>query len=241
MGKFDASLRTLGDSRGVPATVTVVEERISIEAGDQEIGSWNIDEVVLEPTGESVYRLEVDGDRILIDFEDAGTFRDLLDSRSRMRSRIKLRGNRPKKPTEPKPAKAKSGPEPKTKEPKTKPKRSVAVTEAPAPVSSKKTAGRLDAVLTAAEERWGGLLPSWVFTRGTLTVLLIMVAAAFFVPNIVSLVLLIAGLLTVMFGAVVYTDTMLATRWLPGRMTPMHVLLFGVLVVLLGVLLGVIA
>lgn len=241
MGKFDASLRTLGDSRGVPATVTVVEERISIEAGDQEIGSWNIDEVVLEPTGESVYRLEVDGDRILIDFEDAGTFRDLLDSRSRMRSRIKLRGNRPKKPTEPKPAKAKSGPEPKTKEPKTKPKRSVAVTEAPAPVSSKKTAGRLDAVLTAAEERWGGLLPSWVFTRGTLTVLLIMVAAAFFVPNIVSLVLLIAGLLTVMLGAVVYTDTMLATRWLPGRMTPMHVLLFGVLVVLLGVLLGVIA
>ncbi|HLV90875.1 MAG TPA: hypothetical protein VKZ47_07380 [Acidimicrobiia bacterium] len=241
MGKFNASLRTLGDSRGVPATVTVVEERISIEAGDQEIGSWNIDEVVLEPTGESVYRLEVDGDRILIDFEDAGTFRDLLDSRSRMRSRIKLRGNRPKKPTEPKPAKAKSGPEPKTKEPKTKPKRSVAVTEAPAPVSSKKTAGRLDAVLTAAEERWGGLLPSWVFTRGTLTVLLIMVAAAFFVPNIVSLVLLIAGLLTVMFGAVVYTDTMLATRWLPGRMTPMHVLLFGVLVVLLGVLLGVIA
>lgn len=241
MGKFNASLRTLGDNRGVPATVTVVEERISIEAGDQEIGSWNIDEVVLEPTGESVYRLEVDGDRILIDFEDAGTFRDLLDSRSRMRSRIKLRGNRPKKPTEPKPAKAKSGPEPKTKEPKTKPKRSVAVTEAPAPVSSKKTAGRLDAVLTAAEERWGGLLPSWVFTRGTLTVLLIMVAAAFFVPNIVSLVLLIAGLLTVMFGAVVYTDTMLATRWLPGRMTPMHVLLFGVLVVLLGVLLGVIA
>lgn len=241
MGKFNASLRTLGDSRGVPATVTVVEERISIEAGDQEIGSWNIDEVVLEPTGESVYRLEVDGDRILIDFEDAGTFRDLLDSRSRMRSRIKLRGNRPKKPTEPKPAKAKSGPEPKTKEPKTKPKRSVAVTEAPAAVSSKKTAGRLDAVLTAAEERWGGLLPSWVFTRGTLTVLLIMVAAAFFVPNIVSLVLLIAGLLTVMFGAVVYTDTMLATRWLPGRMTPMHVLLFGVLVVLLGVLLGVIA
>jgi len=241
MGKFNASLRTLGDSRGLPATVTVVEERISIEAGDQEIGSWNIDEVVLEPTGESVYRLEVDGDRILIDFEDAGTFRDLLDSRSRMRSRIKLRGNRPKKPTEPKPAKAKSGPGPKTKEPKTKPKRSVAVTEAPAPVSSKKTAGRLDAVLTAAEERWGGLLPSWVFTRGTLTVLLIMVAAAFFVPNIVSLVLLIAGLLTVMFGAVVYTDTMLATRWLPGRMTPMHVLLFGVLVVLLGVLLGVIA
>lgn len=241
MGKFNASLRTLGDSRGVPATVTVVEERISIEAGDQEIGSWNIDEVVLEPTGESVYRLEADGDRILIDFEDAGTFRDLLDSRSRMRSRIKLRGNRPKKPTEPKPAKAKSGPEPKTKEPKTKPKRSVAVTEAPAPVSSKKTAGRLDAVLTAAEERWGGLLPSWVFTRGTLTGLLILVAAAFVVPNIVSLVLLIAGLLTVMFGAVVYTDTMLATRWLPGRMTPMHVLLFGVLVVLLGVLLGVIA
>jgi ABC-type antimicrobial peptide transport system permease subunit len=60
-------------------------------------------------------------------------------------------------------------------------------------------------------------------------------------PGLVSGFLLITGLLMVMFGAVVYTDPMLASKWLPGRMSPTHVLLFGVAILLVGVLLGIIA
>ena len=53
--------------------------------------------------------------------------------------------------------------------------------------------------------------------------------------------LLATGAILIMGGAVIYTDPMLASRWLPGRMSPVHVLLFGVVVLLLGVVLGVIA
>jgi hypothetical protein len=45
----------------------------------------------------------------------------------------------------------------------------------------------------------------------------------------------------VIVGAIVYTDSVLASKWLPGRMTPIHVLIFGVAILMFGVLLGVIA
>ena len=85
------------------------------------------------------------------------------------------------------------------------------------------------------------LLPAWLFTRAVLLGVVLMLAAAIAVPGIVSVILLVAGLLLVLLGAVLYTDNVLASSWLPGRMTPMHVLLIGVTVVMLGVLLGVIA
>lgn len=231
MGTFNASLRTIGDRRGLPAVVTVAERQIRIHAGDQEIGEWHLDEITLEATGESVYRLEVDGDRILIDFEDATSFRELLASTSRMRNRVKLRGQRPKAaaPVEerraPKPPKAPK--EPKVRQPKE--------------ARESGFLARVDGVLTAAERRWGSLFPSWMFTRAMVLGLIVVLAASFVVPGLVSVILLVAGLLMVLFGAVVYTDPMLASRWLPGRMTPMHVLLFGVTTLMLGVLIGVIA
>lgn len=239
MGTFNASLRTIGDRRGLPAVVTLAERQISIQAGDEELGSWPLDEVELEDTGNSVYRLEVDGDRILIDFEDAAGFREVLDSSSRMRNRVKVRGTRAKTP---KKAEAKELKAPKTpraaKEKAARPAKQRPKKEKGAPGAFGAT---LDKGLAAAEHRWGALLPSWAFTRVMVLALSILLIAAIVVPGVVSLVLLVAGLLLVLFGAVVYTDTMLASRVLPGRMTPMHVLLFGVTVLMLGVLVGVIA
>lgn len=250
MGTFNASLRTIGDRRGVAAVVTLAERQISIHVGDEELGSWTLDEVGLEETDNSVYRLEVDGDRVLIDFEDAASFRELLSSASRMRNRVKVRGVKAKaaKAVE---VKEKKSPKPEraVKEKKS-PKSERAVKEKkprqprPAQEVKSETGGfgaRVDRVLAAAERRWGPLLPSWLFTRGTPLVLLILLVATIAVPGVVSMVLLVAGLLTVLFGAVVYTDNMLASKVLPGRMTPMHVLLFGVTILMLGVLVGVIA
>ena len=238
MGTFNASLRTIGDRRGLPAVVTLAERQISIHVGDEELGSWTLDDVELEETGNTAYRLEVDGDRVLIDFEDAAGFRELLASSSRMRNRPKVRG-----------VKVKASKAAEVKEKRSpKPERAVKEKTRRQPKPAKEEAGepdgfgaRVDRVLTAAERRWGSLLPAWVFTRVTLLALLILLAATIVVPGVVSLALLVAGLLTVLFGAVVYTDNMLASKVLPGRMTPMHVLLFGVTALMLGVLLGVIA
>ncbi len=99
----------------------------------------------------------------------------------------------------------------------------------------------LDRALEAAERRWGNLLPSWLFTRGmaglVVAVLVIMVAA----PQVLFYLMLLSGVLLVMLGAVLYTDSVMAARLLPGRMTVMHVLISGVGLLLLGVLVAMTA
>jgi|GEM_PF-1629943 len=99
---------------------------------------------------------------------------------------------------------------------------------------------RLDEALNAAEERWGDRLPSWAFTRGALTSTLIVLLLATVLPGLVSNILLICGMAIVLYGAVVFTDPMLAARWLPNRVVPSHVLLTGAAVLVLGVILAVV-
>ncbi|MGH8944894.1 MAG: hypothetical protein ACRDVL_01950, partial [Acidimicrobiia bacterium] len=115
------------------------------------------------------------------------------------------------------------------------------VTKRPTDTEKQSLIDRIDTLLAVAEKRWGSLIPTWFFTR----LMLFVVVGAFLLmlifPGAVSAFLLAAGMLMVIFGAVVYTDGMLASKWLPGRMTPTHVLIFGVAVLMFGVLLGVIA
>ena len=196
MSSFSASLKTLGDRNGLPATIVLEDDRLSIEAGDESIGDWALDEIRLEPTPTG-YRMAAEGEQILIEMPNAEAFESELTKKGRG---IKI--TLPNKDSILKP---------------------------------------VDRGLEAAEERWGSLLPQWVFTRIMVGVVLGTVLVTIFLPGLVSTFLLIAGLLMVMFGAVVYTDSMLASKWLPGRMSPMHVLLFGVVILMLGVFVGVLA
>lgn len=195
MGSFAVSLKTIGDHEGLPAVIHLSDGRLSIDAGDESIGEWALDEILLEPTPTG-YRMAAEGDQIMLEFTDTDAFQSELSSNDRRRRSLPDMG---------------------------------------------KLLAQMDKGITFAEKKWGALLPQWVFTRvmfgavvGVLTLMIIF-------PGLVSTLLLIAGLLLVMLGAVVYTDTMLATKWLPGRMSPGHVLIFGVVVVILGVLLGIIA
>jgi len=196
VSSFSASLKTLGDRNGLPATIVLEDDRLSIEAGDESIGDWALDEIRLEPTPTG-YRMAAEGEQILIEMPNAEAFESELTKKGRG---IKI--TLPNKDSILKP---------------------------------------VDRGLEAAEERWGSLLPQWVFTRIMVGVVLGTVLVTIFLPGLVSTFLLIAGLLMVMFGAVVYTDSMLASKWLPGRMSPMHVLLFGVVILMLGVFVGVLA
>ena len=196
MSSFSASLKTLGDRRGLAATIFIENDRLSIEAGDESIGDWALEEIRLEPTSTG-YRMAAEGEQLLIEMADAEAFASELNQKSQS-ARITL----PTKDTLLKP---------------------------------------VDKGLDAAEKRWGALLPDWVFTRIMVGVIIGTVLFTAFLPGLVSSFLLISGILMVMFGAVVYTDTMLASKWLPGRMSPMHVLLFGVVILMLGVFLGVLA
>lgn len=273
MGTFSASLKTLGDRRGLPATISLEDDVLSITAGEHEIGSWSLQEITLEPTSAG-YRMAAEGEQILIEIPDKDAFAEELSRRS---SKGRLRLRRKEKTTAKPAARAKRAPEserphtpptyqvpvgPATVEPR--PRATAPADPAPRPPrlaeakARSAEAGteqvrlkpaeekpsimdRVDSVLAVAEKRWGALMPPWFFTRMMLYVVVGAFILMLIFPGAVSSFLLAAGLLMVILGAVVYTDDVLASKWLPGRMTPSHVLILGVAVLMFGVLLGVIA
>ena len=99
----------------------------------------------------------------------------------------------------------------------------------------------VDGTLAKANKKLGPYLPDWMFTRAMFAIAFGALVLMILLPGLVSTFLLIAGAVMVLFGAIVYSDTMLASRWLPGRTTAQHVLLFGVAILMMGVLLGVLA
>jgi hypothetical protein len=257
MGTFTASLRAIGDVQALPATVSLEEGQLSITAGETEIGTWPLTEINLEPmpTG---YRLAAEGEQILIELKDVESFSEALKEVSKRKFRIPtLRRGKGEDPettswedNAPSPAPAAATPvEP-------RPERQVALPPAPEDAKpqrvkkpknpeatgwTEKGLAFVDGTLHTAQKRFGPYLPEWVFTRIMFGVAFVALILMVVLPGLVSAFMLISGALIVVFGAVIYSDPMLASRWLPGRTQPPHVLLFGVAILMMGVLLGVIA
>ncbi|HEU4895707.1 MAG TPA: hypothetical protein VFT85_07695 [Acidimicrobiia bacterium] len=243
MGIFTASLRAIGDVKSLPATVELDEGRLSIMAGTSEIGSWLLSDVNLEeiPTG---YRLAAEGEQILIELKDLDGFANELAGQRKRRSPFgRRKADLPRRP---------EGTE---SVPFTRPstttdtdKRESGLTLPPLETTTTRSSGwtekglsLVDGTLAKANKKLGPYLPDWMFTRAMFAIAFGALVLMILLPGLVSTFLLIAGAVMVLFGAIVYSDTMLASRWLPGRTTAQHVLLFGVAILMMGVLLGVLA
>lgn len=207
----------MGDRRGLPATVSIDEGRLRIESGEQPIGDWGLDEVHLEPipTG---YRMAAEGEQILIEMQDSTAFAVEL-GKSKGRTKTKRRIPKVGRSAQPK-----------------------AEADPPArPPSRQSALSGLDAALSRARERFDGKLPAWMFTKIMLAIVVGALILTIVFPSLVSLFLLLSGVVVVVFGAFVYTDPIMASKWLPGSTTPVQVLIFGVAIFMFGVLLGVLA
>lgn len=241
MGTFEAGLRTIGDVKALPATIELSEGQLHIAAGSTEIGSWPLSEIHLEeiPTG---YRMAAEGEQILIELKDVDSFAAALESRNK---RLLGLGRKKKRNIQP------DSEEPVRRDPPSQ----VRVDPQPAPDAptpakerSQKSSGwtrkglaLLDGTLGQANKRFGSFLPEWVFTRAMFLIAFVALILLLVFPGLVSTFLLIAGGLMILFGAVVYSDSLLASKWLPGRTTSQHVLLFGLAILMMGVLLGLVA
>jgi hypothetical protein len=236
MGTFNASLRAIGDVKSLPATVELSDGWLSITAGETQIGSWSLDEVHLEeiPTG---YRLAAEGEQILIELKDLSGFSAELASRRKRRGRVGR-----KKATE-----ARSEERVTASVSESAGRASAGASRAesrPAKTNkgwTEKGLSFVDGTLEKANKRFGPYLPEWMFTRAMFAIAFGALILLIVLPGLVSTFQLIAGALLIVFGAITYSDPMLASRWLPGRTTPTHALLFGVAVLMMGVLLGVLA
>ncbi|HEX6300687.1 MAG TPA: hypothetical protein VF148_09515 [Acidimicrobiia bacterium] len=250
MGSFTASLRSIGDVRALPATVELSDGRLSIIAGSTEIGSWPLDEIRLEeiPTG---YRLAAEGDQILIELKDVESFASELAKRNKKRRLFGKDKTAAAKTTEMKTAR----PSPVVHRPVPGPVAgragaAVSPSETARPVREKrqkepsgvaqKGIEVVDRVLAKTQKRFGPYLPDWLFSRAMFFIAITGLVAMVLLPGLFSVLLLLAGALLVLFGAIVYSDTVLASKWLPGRATPIQALLLGLSVLLFGVLLGIV-
>lgn len=243
MGTFSASLRAIGDVKALPATIELTDGHLSIVAGSTEIGKWPLSEIRLEqiPTG---YRMAAEGEQILLEIKDLDSFAAELENGSRKRFGRARR----------KEEKTSSRDEVATATVEAPPKQPVR-TEAPAIETESATArpkqakpsggtgvfGAVDTLLIKAKKRFGAVLPDFMFSRAMFVIVIAVTVVMILLPAVFSTLLLIGGSLLVLFGAVVYSDGVLAARWLPGRATPQQALLLGLGVVLAGVLLGMIA
>ncbi len=229
MGPFSASLKVPGDASPLAATLLVENGRLRIQAGDQPIGDWSLQDIDLNRM-DTGYRMDAEGEQLLIEVKDQAGFEEAVGENKKGSKRRRFRREKDRPSFENAPAK-----------------------NAPAKNASAKNKKRskqpflarvttlVDATMERAENKFGSLLPSWVFHRPTALAILLAVPITVFLPTLVSGILLVSGLAIVVFGTLVYTDGRLAAKVLPGRSTPTHVLILGVGVLILGVLLGVVA
>jgi len=241
MGTFTASLRSIGDVKSLPATVELNEGRIIIAAGSTEIGSWQLSDVHLEeiPTG---YRMAAEGEQILIELRDTVAFATELSNQHKKKNPFGRRktdhSDRSAESTVPPTPQVRTGTDTEDRAVALPPRRSG---ETHSTGWTEKGLALVDGTLAKANKKLGPYLPDWMFTRAMFLIAFGALVLMAVLPGLVSTFLLIAGAVMVLFGAIVYSDPMLASRWLPGRTTPQHVLLFGVAILMMGVLLGVVA
>lgn len=267
MGTFTASLRAIGDVRGLPATVEIADGKMSIAAGSTHIGEWFLADIHIEPipTG---YRVAAEGEQILVELKDIDGFADAL-ARNARKTRFRRKGFETSKTDISTPASPTASPHPTpAAEPRVKAPREVKAKKVRRDLQQERAARTsgarageparrdrltveregpsrfvktMDGIIEAAEKRWETLLPPWVFSRGMFLALAIFLLLTIVFPGFSSAVLLILGGLLIVFGGIAYSDEIVASKWLPGRTSPAHPLIAGVALVVLGVFVGMLS
>lgn len=253
MGSFSASLKTLGERTGLPATIELDDGRLRIAAGEADIGDWPIADIGLEPTPVG-YRLAAEGETLLIEITEREQFAEELarfTAKRPKRKTFKLPGLRSMTEADPTRAAETSPPRPEPTPPRVRPAEPVrsrrsepSIEEAApkkTPSESNAVVAFLDRTIDSTEKRWGPLLPNWVFNRAVFVGVAILVVLAFVFRGYTSIFLLILGVVALMIGGAAYTDAILASKLLPGRATPNHILIMGVGLLALGIGFGFIA
>ena len=220
MGQFQASLRMPGDSRALAATVLLQEGRLQLASGEHVIGDWAIDTIDISPVPEGI-RVAAEGEVLLLDIPDRAAFEHEAASQSAKPKRFG-RG-KAAKPEKTLSAKAVKTVATKTVEVKT-----------PKP----KGESKLDGYLARARERFGSNLPAWVFSRIGVGVAVGLIVLCIIFAELVSNLLLIAGVVVLLVGGVTMLDSVIARRLLHHKVSPIQMVIGGGVIFVAGLLVG---
>jgi hypothetical protein len=220
MGQFQGSLRLPGDSRALPATVQLRDGRLQISSGDHSIGDWSIDTIDIAQVPEGI-RVKAEGEVLLLDIPDREAFSQAAAFYSPRPKRLA----RARRTTKPQPAQS-------------LPSRPAATKVKPAKPAKPKGESRIDQLLAQGKERWGQKAPDWVFSRWGLAAAAGLLALFVVFAELVSNLLLIAGVIVLLIGGVTMLDSVIARRILHHKITPIQVVIGGGTIFVVGLLVG---
>lgn len=104
-----------------------------------------------------------------------------------------------------------------------------------------KTESRLAALLAGAKERFGARLPDWVFGRWGVAAAVALLAVCIIFAELISNLMLIVGVIVLLVGGVTMLDSVIARRLLHHKVTPIHVVIGGGTIFVVGLLVGIAA
>ncbi len=229
MGQFQGSLRLPGDSRPLPATFQLSEGRLQVASGDHIIGDWSVDTIDISHVPEGV-RVKAEGEVLLLEIADRDAFTQAAASLTQKPKRLSRPKRAAKTPATPAPvspqpvaAKAVEVKTPKVKAPKVRGE------------------SKVGTYLTWAQERLGSKLPDWVFGRWGIVAAVALIALCVIFAELVSNLLLIAGVVVLLVGGVTMLDTVIARRLLHHKITPIQVVIGGGGIFVVGLIVGIAA
>jgi len=211
-----------GDSRALPATVLLNGGRLQVASGEHVIGDWPIETIDISPVPEGI-RVAAEGEVLLLDITDRAAF-------EREAASLNVKPKRFSRQKAAKPEKIES-----VKTVKTATK-TVAV-KTPKPKGDSK----LDLYLLRAKERFGTKLPDWVFSRIGLAAAALLLILCVIFAELVSNLLLIAGVVFLLVGGVTMLDSVIARQLLHHKVTPIQVVIGGGSIFVAGLLVGIVA
>ncbi|MGH3667485.1 MAG: hypothetical protein ACRDU7_04295 [Acidimicrobiia bacterium] len=229
MGQFQGSLRLPGDSRPLPATFHLTEGRLQVASGDHIIGDWSVDTIDISHVPEGV-RVKAEGEVLLIEIADRDAFTQAAAALAHKPKRL----SRPKRA-----AKTPATPAPVSPQP-VAPK---AIEVKTPKVKTPKVRGesKVGTYLTTAQERFGSKLPNWVFGRWGIAAAVALIALCVIFAELVSNLLLIAGVIVLLVGGVSMLDSVIARRLLHHKLTPIQVVIGGGGIFVVGLIVGIAA
>jgi hypothetical protein len=232
MGQFQGSIRLPGDSRPLPATFQLSEGRLQVASGDHIIGDWSVDTIDISHVPEGV-RVKAEGEVLLLEISDRDAFTQAATSLTPKPKRL----SRPKRV-----AKTPATPVPISPQP-VAPKAVEVKTPKVKTAKSPKVRGgsKFGAYLTMAQERFGAKLPDWVFGRWGIAAAVALIALCVIFAELVSNLLLIAGVMVLLVGGVTMLDTVIARRLLHHKITPIQVVIGGGGIFVVGLIVGIAA
>ncbi|HEU5112947.1 MAG TPA: hypothetical protein VFU96_06475 [Acidimicrobiia bacterium] len=223
MGQFQGSLRLPGDSRPLPATVQLSEGRLQVASGEHVIGDWPVDAIDISHVPEGI-KVKAEGEVLLLELPDRDAFAQAAASQTQKPKRLSVPKRAAKTPAavSPKPAAAKA----------------VKVKTAKSKTPKVRGESKLDAFLARAQDRYGAKLPNWVFGRWGIAAAVALVAFCVIFAELVSNLLLIAGVIVLLVGGVTMLDSVIARRLLHHKITPIQVVLGGGGIFVVGLIVG---